>query len=152
MAIAESINRKPINSGAAPARLAAAKGEQLKDERNRFLAFAFAAADLLIEVDAALRIRFAAGAAEGLAGRSAAALTGSDFLTLFSESDRAVIAAAVKRLGARNRMEPIALRMLRPDGQPTGVALSGCSMPFMDGAIHFAVSALRPALAAAGAS
>lgn len=152
MAIAASINPKPVDSGAAPARLPGGKGEQLKDERNRFLAFAFAAADLLIEVDAALRIRFAVGAADGLAGRGVAALAGSDFLALFSAGDRAVIVAAVKRLGARSRMEPVALRMLRPDGQATGIVLSGCRMPFMDGAIHFAVSALRPALAAAGAS
>ena len=152
MAIAASINSKPSDSGAAPARQAAAKGDQLKDERNRFLAFAFAAADLLIEVDTALRIRFAIGAAEGLAGRDAGALTGSNFLALFSESDRVAIAAAVKRLGVRGRIEPIALQMRRPDGNTTGVALSGCRMPFLEGAIHFAVSALRPALAVADAS
>jgi EAL domain-containing protein (putative c-di-GMP-specific phosphodiesterase class I)/PAS domain-containing protein len=146
------MDSKPKHAQAAPARPDAAKGEQLKDERNRFLAFAFAAADLLIEVDTALRIRFAIGAAEGLAGRGVAALTGTNFLSLFSESDRAAIAAAVKRLGLSGRMEPIALQMRRPDGNATGIALSGCRMPFMDGAIHFAVSTLRPALAAVGAS
>jgi EAL domain-containing protein (putative c-di-GMP-specific phosphodiesterase class I) len=130
-------------------RAAAPKDGPLKDERNRFLAFAFAAADLLIEIDAGLRIRFALGAADALTGRTVAALTGSDFLMLFAESDRAVVSAAVKRLGARSRMEPIALRMLRPGGKSTGVALSGCRMPFMSGATHFAVSALRPSLAEA---
>jgi hypothetical protein len=53
MAIAASIIRKPAIPGAAPAQTAAPKDEQLKDERNRFLAFAFAAADLLIKVNAA---------------------------------------------------------------------------------------------------
>jgi EAL domain-containing protein (putative c-di-GMP-specific phosphodiesterase class I) len=152
MAIAVSTHSQPSDSKAGRTRHAAPKDDQLKDERNRFLAFAFAAADLLIEVDAALRIRFAVGAADGLAGRSAAALTGSDFLALFSAGDRAVIAAAVKRLGVRSRMEPIALHMQRPDGKSTGVALSGCRMPFMNGAIHFAVSALRPSLAEATVS
>ena len=151
MAIAASMDSKPNGSPRAPAQPAATKSEQLKDERNRFLAFAFAAADLLIEVDTALRIRFAIGAAEGLAGRSVAALTDTNFLSLFSESDRAAITAAVKRLGLSGRMEPIALQMRRPDGSTTGIALSGCRMPFMEGAIHFAVSTLRPALAAAGA-
>jgi EAL domain-containing protein (putative c-di-GMP-specific phosphodiesterase class I) len=46
-------------------------------------------------------------------------------------------------------MEPIALRLQRPDGTSTGIALSGCRMPFSAGAIHFAISALRPALAEA---
>ncbi|HWE72853.1 MAG TPA: EAL domain-containing protein [Stellaceae bacterium] len=157
MAIAALINpkdSKPADSTTGGQRIAAPKDDllkdgQLKDERNRFLAFAFAAADLLIEVDARLCIRFAVGAADGLAGRGAAALTGSDFRALFSEGDRAVIAAAVKRLGGHSRMEPIALRMQRPDGKSTGIALSGCRMPFMNGAIHFAISALRPALAEA---
>lgn len=147
MAIAASTHSQPLQR-----RHAATKDEQLKDERNRFLAFAFAAADLLIEADAALRIRFAVGAADSLAGRSTAALTGSDFLGLFSASDRAVITAVVRRLDGRGRMEPIALRMVRPTGQATGIALSGCRMPFAGGAIHFAISALRPALAEAAAS
>src|ERR1700751_5481413 len=114
MAIAASTHSQPSQQ-----RQAASKDEQLKDERNRFLAFAFAAADLLIEVDAGLRIRFAIGAADSLAGRRTAALMGSDFLALFSAGDRAVIAAAVKRLDGRSRMEPIALRMMRPNGQAT---------------------------------
>jgi len=148
MAIAASTFSQP----SAQPRPAAAKDEQLKDERNRFLAFAFAAADLLIEVNAGLSIRFALGAADSLAGRSVAALAGSDFLALFAAGDRAAIAAAVKRLGARSRMEPIAVRMVRPDGRETSLALSGCRMPFAADAIHFALSALRPALAAAASN
>ncbi len=148
MAVAASTKSQPSQPRQVPP-----KDEQLKDERNRFLAFAFAAADLLIEVDGAQRIRFAAGAADGLAGRALAALTGSDFLALFEPGDRTVIGAAIKRLAGRSRMEPIALRMVRPDGTSVGVALSGCRMPFTPGAIHFAVSALRPSLAeSSGAS
>jgi EAL domain-containing protein (putative c-di-GMP-specific phosphodiesterase class I) len=149
IAVAASIESKPSKPKAGSGREAAVKDGQLKDERNRFLAFAFAAADLLIEVDAALRIRFAVGAADALAGRSIAALTGTDFLTLFTEGDRAVVSAAMKRLAGRNRMDPIALRLMRPDNTSTGVAVSACRMPFIEGATHFAVSALRPALAEA---
>jgi EAL domain-containing protein (putative c-di-GMP-specific phosphodiesterase class I) len=152
MAIAASIVSKPSDPKPGSAGQAVPKGGPIKDERNRFLAFAFAAADLLIEVDAALRIRFAIGAADSLAGRSASALAGSDFLALFSPSDRAVINASVRRLDGRGRMEPIPLRMVRPDAKATGIALSGCRMPFMGGAIHFAISALRPALTAATAN
>jgi EAL domain-containing protein (putative c-di-GMP-specific phosphodiesterase class I) len=132
-----------------PPRDARAKDGRIKDERNRFLAFAFAAADLLIEVDAALRITFAIGAAEGLVGRSTAALTGSDLLDLFAASDRAAIRAAVGRMQTKSRMEPTSLRLARAGGREIAVALSGCRLPFLNGAIHFAISALRPALAAA---
>jgi EAL domain-containing protein (putative c-di-GMP-specific phosphodiesterase class I) len=146
MAIATSTYHQP-----SPTPLPAAKDDRLRDERNRFLAFAFAAADLLIEVDPALRITFALGAAESLAGRNVVALTGMNLLDLFGPGDAAVVRAAAKRLQGRSRMEPIALRMLRDGASSIGVALSGCRMPLVGEAIHFAVSALRPALAAAAA-
>ena len=130
---------------------APSKDERLREERNRFLAFAFAAADLLIEVDHALRITFAAGAAEGLAGRTTAALIGMDFAALFGPGDAAVVRAAAKRLQIKSRMEPIALHMSRDGQADIGVALSGCRMPFFGERIHFAISALRPALAVAAA-
>jgi EAL domain-containing protein (putative c-di-GMP-specific phosphodiesterase class I) len=149
MPIAASTQSQPLPPARLPPGDALAKDGRIKDERNRFLAFAFAAADLLIEVDAALRITFAIGAAEGLVGRSTAALTGSDLLDLFAASDRAAIRAAVGRMQTKNRMEPTSLRLARAGEREIAVALSGCRLPFLNGAIHFAISALRPALAAA---
>src|ERR1700761_8273364 len=67
------------------------KDERLTNERNRLLSFAFAAA-------------------EGLIGRNIAGLIHVEFLDLFLESDRSVIRAAIKRMQAKNRMEPIVLR------------------------------------------
>jgi hypothetical protein len=53
MAIAVSTHTQPSDTKAGRVRHAAPKDDPLKDERNRFLAFAFAAADLLIKVNAA---------------------------------------------------------------------------------------------------
>ncbi|NWG45980.1 MAG: EAL domain-containing protein [Alphaproteobacteria bacterium] len=52
-------------------------------ERRRFLNLAFAAADLLIELDAGLTIRFAAGACEALTGLTDRALVGRRIDALF---------------------------------------------------------------------
>jgi EAL domain-containing protein (putative c-di-GMP-specific phosphodiesterase class I) len=143
MAIAAASTSQPSPPARSPK-----QDDRLKDERNRFLAFAFAAADLLIEVDAHLHVTFAVGAAEGLLGRSIAGLIHVNFLDLFVEKDSSVIRAAVRRMHAKSRMEPIALRMVNPAGKEVRIALSGCRMPFANGMIHFAISALRPALAA----
>jgi EAL domain-containing protein (putative c-di-GMP-specific phosphodiesterase class I) len=142
----------PILSPASPPERALLKGERLKDERNRFVAFAFAAADLLIEVNADLRISFAIGAAEGLTGRGLATLIGTDFLDLFGAADRAVIRAAVGRMQDKSRIGPIALRLVKADHQEIVVALSGCRLDFLQGVIHFAISTLRLSVATASAN
>lgn len=122
----------------------------LKEERNRFLAFAFAGADLLVEVDDALGITFAVGASEGLIGRDAATLLGTNFAALFVEADRGIVRAAARRLRSKPRMEAIALKLQRSlDGATIPVVLSGCHLPLFRGRLHFAISLLRPALTGA---
>lgn len=51
--------------------------DPIRAERDRFVAFAFAAADLLLEVDGAGKITFAAGALKSLTNRDAGALMGA---------------------------------------------------------------------------
>lgn len=124
----------------------------LKEERNRFLAFSFAAADLLIEVDDDLAITFAAGASEGLIGRDAGALIDRNFADLFVEADRGIVRAAARRLRRKPRMDPIALKLQRAaDGATVPVVLSGCHLPLFKTRRHFALSVLRPALTGAPA-
>ena len=48
----------------------------LKKQRDRFLAFAFASADLFVEVGADERVAFTIGAAKGLTGSSDQGLLG----------------------------------------------------------------------------
>lgn len=62
--------------------------DELKAERDRFVAFAFSAADMLVEMDKDRRIIFAAGATGALAGRQPPELAGEDFLGLISPDDR----------------------------------------------------------------
>ena len=58
------------------------KPPDLRSERDRFVAFAFAAADLLIEASAEGRILFCTGAAQVLTGKAPNALLGSNVATL----------------------------------------------------------------------
>lgn len=58
--------------------------DPLKEQRDRFLAFAFASADLFIEVSEEGRIAFAAGAAKGVTGIDDEKLLKRNWLDLFS--------------------------------------------------------------------
>jgi len=82
----------------------------------RSLGFAFANADLLLEVDDDLRIVFAAGAGNALLASDADAFRGRHLADLFPPSDRALVVRAVRSLGANTRLEPRLVHLTRgPD-------------------------------------
>ena len=68
--------------------------ESLRRERDRFVALAFCAADLLLEINAEGRINFAAGATQSLVGKPPERLNGTPFLDLVAEEDRALMSEA----------------------------------------------------------
>ncbi len=84
----------------------------IKEQRDRFLAFAFAGADLLVEVDAAThKIVFSAGAAKGLAGVESSSLNGQDFMDMIARRDRPLVASLKSRSKAGQRFGPVLVNM-----------------------------------------
>lgn len=81
----------------------------LRAERDRFLGFAFAAADALIEIDGDQRIVFAAGATRALLEKDARELAGQSVLALVPEHDRARLIAAIGEALRNGRLTPIAV-------------------------------------------
>src|SRR3989304_10215537 len=67
----------------------------VRAERDRYVAFAFAAADLLLEIDRQGRILFASGAAQQLTGRGDQALIGTSLYELLASEDRGLVAAGM---------------------------------------------------------
>lgn len=106
--------------------MTAAVAIDFKAERDRFVAFAFAAADLLFEIDAQGRIQFAAGATQRLAGRGAAQLTGSSFYNLLATADRGVAAVHVASLRKGGRFVPVVVHL--GEGGPAAL-LGACALP-----------------------
>ena len=128
-------------------RSAGARG--LRDERDRFVGFAFAAADLLLEISVEGDIRFAAGASRALTGAEAEELVGKSFASLIVERDRPVAELALKRAREEGRIEPVTLALIGPGGESLHVTVSGCLLPEKDQAIYLTIMGARPQVAAA---
>lgn len=98
----------------------------LKQQRDSFLGFAFAAADLLIEVDREGVILFALGATSPLGVASPSALIATPLHDLAADADRALLDHAVRIVRPGRRMGPTTL-----SSAATGkrFRLSGCALP-----------------------
>lgn len=64
---------------------------EIKSQRDRFLAFSFASADLLLEINTEGKILFAMGASKALLAIDDKELLATPFLELFSEKDRGLM-------------------------------------------------------------
>jgi EAL domain-containing protein (putative c-di-GMP-specific phosphodiesterase class I) len=93
------------------------------DTRERLLAFAFAASDLLVEVDESGTITFAAGAFPSRFGHPAAQAIGMPVERLIAPEDRAAMQAGLAHLALRGRLRPVALRLA--DRERSACAFAG---------------------------
>ncbi|MBY0354107.1 MAG: PAS domain-containing protein, partial [Rickettsiales bacterium] len=83
--------------------------DTMKRERDRFVAFAFAAADILIEMDHHGVVLFADGAISGLLGVSPQALVGQAITDLVIPTDAPVIGNLLTVISKKLRLENIPL-------------------------------------------
>lgn len=97
------------------------EAEQLREQRDRFLAFAFAASDLLLEIGDDSLIRYAVGATNQLLGGAPASVIGQGWLDLFVEEDRPLLVAKIGSLVPGKRCGPV-LVSIRPAPRPAGPA------------------------------
>lgn len=116
---------------------------------DRFMAFAFAAADLLVETDLNGMVTFAAGAFRTRLAADARDYIGRPVSTLFAPADKAQLAQVVGLVSLRGRVRPVILRLadrlaspasvavlmmpaLEPDGRPR-LSFSIGPVPWMEG-------------------
>ncbi|MGE3969626.1 MAG: EAL domain-containing protein [Dongiaceae bacterium] len=122
-----------VRTGPAPAADPVDFAAELRSQRDRFVAFAFAAADMLIEIDAALTVRYAGGAVTSLTGAAPERLVGRSCLDLVSLPDRAFVKAALAAAAKRKRFGPVTVRLASGNCEPVLTALYGASLPQQDG-------------------
>ena len=85
----------------------------LKFQRDRFLAFSFAGADLLIEINPTGHITFAAGATHAILGADDKDILNTDFATFFSDDDKELINIIQKHTKVATKQGPY-LVTIRP--------------------------------------
>lgn len=122
----------------------------LRTQRDRFVGFAFAAADLLLEVTSDGRIAFAVGAAQHLHGCAAEALIGRPVFELLQPADRAIAASLLASLTRGERFHPVMLRLASADKPP--IVFGGCRLGNRPDAffLTLAISASVPPPVASG--
>ncbi len=95
--------------------------------RDRFLNFAFAAADLLVEVGPDSSIGWAAGAFASRFGRQADSFLRQPVDALITPADRPALAHALAQVALHGRLSPLILRL--NDAQQTRCSVGGLAVP-----------------------
>ncbi len=121
--------------------------KDMRAERDRFVAFAFSAADVLLELGEDGSILYATGAARQLFGLDPEQLAGRQFGPLIDSQDRQFLLNLLAGLNVGARIEPVTIRLAAVETQPdqSGVlcVLGGCCLPRKEGRYYLALSAAR---------
>ncbi|MBO0334851.1 GGDEF domain-containing protein [Sneathiella sp. CAU 1612] len=102
------------------------KLENLRNDKERFVAFSFAAADLLIELDNNGVVVFASGAAKGLTGVDMANLKGMPFVDVVAKQDKSVFTHILETMKVGDRITPVVARMANTK---VSVTVGACKLP-----------------------
>ncbi|MDB5417565.1 MAG: sensory box protein [Phenylobacterium sp.] len=116
----------------------------MKVGSHRLLGFAFASADLLLEIAPAGAIAFAVGAGEALSGSVETDLVGRDWRDFIEAGDRAMIQALFDGLEPGQRGGPVLVRLSgHGDGIARAAAFSAFRLAENGGAISCALARAR---------
>lgn len=119
---------------------AQAQTARIKEQRDRFIAFAFAGAEVLVELDKDQRVSYCAGATEPLFGLSPENIVGLPFAAVVAPQDQMMLAELMKRLAASGRMDRMTLQM-QSDYRPAFAAiLSAITFPDRPGITYLTMS------------
>jgi EAL domain-containing protein (putative c-di-GMP-specific phosphodiesterase class I)/GGDEF domain-containing protein len=143
----ERQNMTPAESQLPPVRLS----ERVRLERDRHVAFAFAAADLLIEAAVDSRIVAASGAARAILGLGVPDLIGKCLADIVAQSDQPLVRRLLKQVRALGRIDPAVLRMARTDGTSIRILFGGCCLPNEASSVFLSVTLLPSTLTPAAA-
>jgi EAL domain-containing protein (putative c-di-GMP-specific phosphodiesterase class I) len=109
---------------------------------ERFVAFAFAGADIMVETDPDGTVTYADGAFRSKFGREPEAFIGHSVRELVAPGDHEVLETALSLLAERGRLPPLMIRM--SNAQRTPLALAGRSLPTRDLRPRLCLSFARP--------
>ncbi len=101
----------------------------LKDQRDRFLAFALASSDLFLEISEKGEVAYTFGATKSLTGIDEKALTGRPWLDIFSESNHIALTGLYQQARPGVRCGPLLVTLSEKLGAGRTAILTGIKMP-----------------------
>jgi EAL domain-containing protein (putative c-di-GMP-specific phosphodiesterase class I) len=139
---------KPIRSwrGKPPAGLAppgdSAARSPRADTNERFVAFTFASADMVVEADSDGIVTYGAGTFSSRFGRPSETFIGMSVRALVAPADHDMLEGSLSLLRERGRLSPMLIRLDDPDHTP--FALAGIVLPTASGARRLCLTFARP--------
>ena len=112
------------------------------DNNERFVAFAFAGAELMAEAEACGTITYAAGAFRSRLGQPPEAFVGRPLRSLVAPVDHDVLDCAFSLLLSRGRVAPMMIRL--SDDKQTRLALAAIALPATDRPVRLCVTFALP--------
>ena len=97
-----------------------------RQSKDRFVVFAFAAAELLVETDLRGQISFAEGAFPARFGRAGEDFIGQPVISLVAPSDRPAFATALALLSEHGRLKPAVIKLA--DEEATAFSVAGLKL------------------------
>ncbi len=116
----------------------------IKDQRDKFLAFSFAAADLSLEITPTHTIAFTAGASRILFTQPEEDIVGLNILDQFEGSERQLVQQVFDTAEAGDRFGPLLVRRNADVGAKC-IVLSGYKLPYGNDHIFISISRVKSA-------
>ncbi len=113
--------------------------DTLKRERDRFVALAFCAADVLFELDGEKKVTYAAGATKALTNLEPEEAIGSQFIDLVDRTDRGYVSERLEAMDHVNRLDPLMVRLRGPEGPTPRLMMTGYHLPDLPGSVFIAL-------------
>ncbi len=114
----------------------------VKNDRDRYIAFAFAAAHLFLEIDRSGMITYASGASSALKRGESNKLHGERFIQYVAPIDRDYFKEILTNLFIHNRIDPRPLRLRTASNREITLMMGGFIMPDAPNAIHLSFNIL----------
>jgi len=117
---------------------------ELKRQRDTFLAYALAAADILFQLDDSWKVLSVTGAAVSVLGAESAKILGSDFLKWVWPADRSMATNLLINALRSGRIQPATVRLEGVGKRAVLTTLGACSIPSVKGSVQVTLSVANP--------
>ncbi len=117
--------------------------ESIKLERDRFVAFAFSSADILVELDAQQNISFIDGATNGFLGLKPSEMRGKSIYDYLNGADLELAKKVFGNTSGLTRIDGIKLSFVGKDLKRTTFAISGYQLPYIEDHFFLTLSHIK---------